>query len=276
MARIVVVHGIGKQVSGPELLAGELVPALRDGVTLAGGPRIAPEDVRIAFYGHLFRRPGARAGTPDYRAADLDAFEVDLLVALWTEAARTEPAVPGPDADTRGRTPRVVQRALDALSHSRFFAGLADRLMIASLKQVRAYLTDPAIRSAVQQRVLAAIGPDTRVVIGHSLGSVVAYETLAAHPVATSLVTLGSPLGIRNLVFDRLEPGPADGRGHWPGSVTSWTNVADSGDVVALVKELAPRFDGVADVLVHNGAKAHDCRPYLTAEETGRAVGLAL
>jgi len=276
MTRIVVVHGIGKQVSGPELLASELVPALQSGVTLAGGPRIVPEDIGFAFYGNLFRRPGTRTGTSDYPADDLDAFEVDLLVALWAEAARNEPAVPGPDADTRGRTPRFVQRALDALSHSRFFAGVADRMMIASLKQVRAYLTDSAIRSAAQQCVLAAIGPDTRLVIGHSLGSVVAYETLAAYPVATSLITLGSPLGVRNMIFDRLEPTPTDGMGRWPGLVTSWTNVADSGDVVALVKQLATRFDGVDDVLVHNGAKAHDCRPYLTAEETGRAVGLAL
>jgi len=99
---------------------------------------------------------------------------------------------------------------------------------------------------------------------------------LAANPVATSLITLGSPLGIRNLIFDRLEPIPADGMGRWPGSVTSWTNVADSGDAVALVKQLATRFGGVDDVLVHDGAKAHDCRPYLTAEETGRAVGLGL
>lgn len=276
MARIVVVHGIGKQVSGPELLASELVPALQSGVTLAGGPRIAPEDVKVAFYGNLFRRPGTRAGTQGHASDDLDAFELDLLTELWTEAARTEQAVPAPDGDTRGRTPRFVQRALDALSHSRFFAGMADRMLIASLKQVRGYLTDPAIRSAAQQRVLAAIGPDTRLVIGHSLGSVVAYETLAANPVTTSLITLGSPLGIRNLIFDRLVPAPDGGMGRWPGAVTSWTNVADSGDVVALVKKLADRFDGVSDLLVHNGAKAHDCRPYLTAEETGHAIGLAL
>ena len=272
MTRIVVVHGIGKQVSGPELLAAELVPALQSGVTLAGGPRIASEDIGFAFYGNLFRRPGTRTGTADYTANSLDDFETELLAELWEEAARSEPAVLGPEAPTRGRTPRFVQRALDALSHSRFFAGMAERMMIASLKQVSTYLTDPAIRSAAQESVLAVISEDTRLVIGHSLGSVVAYETLAAHQMKVGLITLGSPLGIRNLIFERLLPTP----GGWPGAVTSWTNVADSGDVVALVKQLATKFNGVGDVLVHNGAKAHDCRPYLTAEETGRAVSLAL
>ncbi|MFD8967974.1 hypothetical protein ACFV0C_23775 [Streptomyces sp. NPDC059568] len=59
--------------------------------------------------------------------------------------------------------------------------------------------------------------------------------------------------------------------------VKAWTNVADSGDAVALVKELAPSFGGrISDVPVHNGAKAHDVRPYLTARETGRAIGRAL
>jgi len=55
--------------------------------------------------------------------------------------------------------------------------------------------------------------------------------------------------------------------------VREWTNVADEGDIVALTKTLAPRFSGpVVDVLVHNGAKAHDVRPYLTARETGHAL----
>ena len=52
--------------------------------------------------------------------------------------------------------------------------------------------------------------------VGHSLGSVVAYEALCANPEwpVRMLVTLGSPLGIPNLIFDRLEPAPLpDGHG---------------------------------------------------------------
>jgi hypothetical protein len=32
----------------------------------------------------------------------------------------------------------------------------------------------------------------------------------------------------------------------------------------------------VEDLRVHNGAKAHDIVPYLTAKETGRAIAAAL
>ena len=156
--------------------------------------------------------------------------------------------------------------------------------MLFDLQQVRQYMTDQEVRRAVQNRVAAQVGENTRVVVGHSLGSVVAYEALCAHPgwPVRALVTLGSPLGIRNLIFNRLVPAPAaqDGggmAGAWPGAASSWVNVADASDVVALVKDLRPLFgSGVACYLVHNGSHVHDVRPYLTAAETGAAIAAGI
>jgi hypothetical protein len=108
---------------------------------------------------------------------------------------------------------------------------------------------------------------------------VVAYEALAAHPEwpARKLVTLGSPLGIRNLIFDRLRPAPVNGTGAWPGAVSAWTNVADAGDIVALNKRLASLFGSrVQDESIDNGAKAHDVCPYLTSAKTGQAISAGL
>ncbi len=81
------------------------------------------------------------------------------------------------------------------------------------------YLTDRAVRGQARERVAALVGSETAVVVEHSLGSVVAYEVLCAMPdhQVRALVTVGSPLGIRNLVWDRLEPPPTDGLGVWPG-----------------------------------------------------------
>jgi hypothetical protein len=238
-------------------------------------------DLTCVFYGDLFRGPGTKSvGIPPYDANDVaDGWERDMLEAWWREAAAVEEEVPGPEAQTKVRTPRIVQRALDALSGSRFFAGVAERAFIFDLKQVSSYLRDRATRRAVQERAVQAVHPGTRVMIGHSLGSVVAYECLCAHPEwpVHTLVTLGSPLGIRNLIFDRLEPGPRNGTGAWPGSVQRWVNIADQGDIVALVKDLRPRFgEKVENHLIHNGATAHAIRPYLTARETGRAVAAGL
>lgn len=282
MARVVAVHGMNQQLFGPEVLKSQWLPGMRDGIALAGGPLLADADLAVAFYGDLFRPPGAKGlGEPYFVAADVEnGFEQDLLEALWREAAVVDSRVAGPDDATKVRTPQVVQRALNALSFSRFFAGVAERVLIGFIKQVHAYLTDDEIRCRVQERVLAEIGQDTRVVVGHSLGSVVAYEALCARPGAgVTFVTLGSPLGIRNLIFDRLRPAPVDGRGVFPAGVEAWWNITDTGDVVALVKKLSPLFgDGgrVRDAVVHNGSKAHDVVPYLTAVETGRAISQGL
>ncbi len=101
---------------------------------------------------------------------------------------------------------------------------------------------------------------------------------LSASGMGTStLVTLGSPLGIRNLVFDRLSPSPPDGQGAWPGSVLRWINIADRGDIVALVKELRGCFgEKIEDRSIHNGSDAHSVLPYLTAGETGNAIASGL
>jgi alpha-beta hydrolase superfamily lysophospholipase len=124
-----------------------------------------------------------------------------------------------------------------------------------------------------------AVGAETRVVVAHSLGSVVAYESLCANPrwPVTDFVTVGSPLGLRSVIFDRLDPAPVDGVGVWPPGVRRWTNIADPGDVVALAGVLANRFDDrVVDVPITNGARMHDLLRYLTAPSTGAAIARGL
>ncbi|MFF7307391.1 hypothetical protein [Streptomyces sp. NPDC008137] len=285
MARIVCVHGVGKQQAGEQTLLGEWVPALRDGLTRAGAEaQIADEDVAMAFYGDLFLPPGQRLAGDDPYLSWWDVapgWETDLLMEWWGHAAVVEPHIVAPDTQNLlSGTSRTVQNALLALSQSRFFAGLAEKALIFDLKQTHRYLDDPELRTAARDRVRALIGPDTLAVVAHSLGSVVAYEALCAEPghLVRSFVTLGSPLGIRNLVFDRINPGPVSGMGSWPGAPsTRWTNVADARDVVALVKDLRPCFGpDIACHLVPNGSHAHDVTHYLTKQITGAALAAGL
>lgn len=289
MAGVVGVHGIGKQLLGESTLLKDWQPALNDGLRRAAaqGARVEA-DMTMAFYGDLFRPRGEllAVGEARYTAADVeDGFERELLLAWWRAAAETDPGVVAPDADTLAVVPGTVQAALRALSGSRFFSGIALRAMVSDLKQVHRYLLDPHLRTAARQRVLDAIGSDTRVVVAHSLGSVVAYEALCARPGhgVRALITLGSPLGIPHLIFDRLEPSPVRlggrGTGVWPGGdALAWTNLADHQDVVALVKDLRPRFgEHLRSAVVHNGSHAHDATAYLTDRLCGQAVltGLA-
>lgn len=277
MSLIVGVHGIGQQFKGEETLRSEWLPALRDGLHRVRATLSDDDDLRCAFYGDVFRKRIKSLQQP-LEAEDVEDWEAELLFALWDGAADNEPAVPGRAQRTKARTPGLVQRGLNGLARSAFFAGIAERAMIADLKQVRGYMHDATIRDQIQARVRAAVTDDTRVLVGHSLGSVVAYEAVFANPgwKIDTLVTLGSPLGIRNLIFDRLRPPPEGGAGQRP-NVARWVNVADRGDVVALVKALSSAFGGaVDDRPVDNGATAHNIRPYLTAAETGDAIAVAL
>jgi hypothetical protein len=286
--RVVCVHGIGQQLEEDQSLLAAWLPALLEGLMSAASPgAIGDGEVGMAFYGDLFLPPGSRLGLGDpmFTAADvLPGLESDLLLQWWAHAAEVDDRVVPPGAETLVRTPAAVQAALRALSRSRFFAGLALRAMVFDLKQVRTYLTDEKVRDAARGRVAALISDDTRVVVAHSLGSVVAYETLAllhqsgrANGVR-ALVTLGSPLGIKNLIFDRLEPPPRLGVGVWPGGDgVSWTNIVDAGDIVALVKDLRPLFGQLLHHrVVYNGSHAHDVRPYLRDPSAGAAIAAGL
>ncbi|MET9512025.1 hypothetical protein ABZX62_26850 [Streptomyces flavidovirens] len=289
MARLVCVHGMGQQVQGEDRLRAVWWPALSDGLRRAGAEgELRESDVAVGFYGDLFRPAGQllAAGDPPFTAGDVEeGFERELLAEWWREAARIDPAVVPPNAtDTLVATPRSVQAALRALSGSKFFANLALRSMVADLKQVRAYLTDQQVRERVRGRVMGQIDPNTQVLVAHSLGSVVAYEALCALPGhgVRALVTIGSPLGIRNLVVDRLHPAPKrTGKalhGAWPGGDgLAWTNLAGRGDVVALVKDLRPVFgDRVRSGLLSNGTHAHDATSYLTDALCGKAIAEGL
>jgi pimeloyl-ACP methyl ester carboxylesterase len=123
------------------------------------------------------------------------------------------------------------------------------------------------------------LSADTKVVVAHSLGTVIAYQVLCTRPdLQVDLITLGSPLGDPSTVFPLLQPAPVDGKGVWPVGVRRWTNVAAEGDLAtAACPRLADAFgDRVEDHLVFNGRHAHDAEPYLNSLPTGRALADAL
>lgn len=288
--KIVGIHGIEHQYSGANLTGSQWLPALQDGLERAGVSLIKPDDFAMVFYGDLFRPSGMRgADIPPLSSNDVEkGWETELLMAWWHEAAilaksnekgadvlGEEPSIIGPDFQGRGITPAVVQEALMQLLKSRFFKFLGGKkLLIFALKQVRQYLYDQEMKKAILERVSEKVSSDTRVLIGHSLGSVIAYESLCAHPEwnVHTLVTLGSPIGIPKLIFDALTPKPDNGVGTWP-NVKQWYNIADKGDIVALEKDLAPLFSSrVIDKYVYNGWESHSAERYLTTKETGQAI----
>src|SRR5690348_11720171 len=105
-----------------------------DGLLLAQGADInlTQSDIAVSFYGDIFRPTAARGlDGPRLDASDVTHPEDEqLLRRWWEETSRTEVAVDGPDVPGRLRTPNWVQRALNALSHSTFFAGCSEHALI--------------------------------------------------------------------------------------------------------------------------------------------------
>jgi pimeloyl-ACP methyl ester carboxylesterase len=246
MARLVLVHGAFNELWGPHELQARWLPAVRDGLW-HHGVTVADADVAVCFYGDLFRRDP----------------ESDVAGAFEQSRAGVAEAL----SNLAGSE---LAEALGQAANAAAFDRTIDILTVMA--------TQPDLRERVAERIEAVVGDDTRAVVAHSLGTLVAYRALCRRPQwrVHTLVTLGSPLGAP-MVFDSLDPAPEGGVGAWPGSTEHWVNVAAVGDKAAVVARLAERFGPrVEDHLVDNGHRAHDPEPYLNARVTGAAIARAL
>ncbi|GAA0398326.1 hypothetical protein GCM10009530_57500 [Microbispora corallina] len=244
MTTIVGVHGIGKY------------HYYEDAGGSAGG---AAETMRLKWNGYLHKGlTGQTAGkAPDYFAE----------VAYYAHHLHTGPVKPPRQMDPPaklvfadwagqldGRVRGVAGESLTGLAH-RLAEWLVTRFGPEAVRfardfcpEVATYLGGGDPRTRARDAVADTIrrrGPE--VVVAHSLGSVVAYEAFWAHPdlSADLLITLGSPLGMRNVVFERLVPVPVKGRGARPPGVRRWINIADKDDIAAIPDALRPCFEGV-------------------------------
>lgn len=243
MAPIAAVHGAFNELWGPHELHARWLPALRDGLWLADA-HIQDSDLRICFYGDLFRRD------PDVEGVDAiersRAGAADLLEQMGGAAA------------------------VDGIAK---FAANADRDRTLDLIAILTQRAD--LNERVNERVVATVHADTKVVIAHSLGTIVAYRALLDHPEwdIDTFVTLGSPLGGEMSVT--MLPPAVDGLREFPSCVRRWVNVRAIGDVVSTA--LDGHFTGpVEDHMVDNGHRAHDPIAYLNARATGEAIARGL
>ncbi|MEV4482648.1 hypothetical protein [Micromonospora coxensis] len=274
MAEIVGVHGIMWNWQSRAQMSELWGAAIRGGLHNRRHDRAAEVAFAPAFYGDLYN-DGKGAG-PQYHVDDLDdGFETELFWALHDAVAAEQAEAVDP---TKVYLPQGIQAALAVLQRTTFFGTATTSLIVRFVKQVHRYLNDTDLRWRIQQEVAAAVDEDTRVLVGHSLGSIVAYEALRNNPdwPVRTLVTLGSPLGLRAVV-DRLVPpvGPGDG---WPGSVVGWVNIAARQDAVAMVKTLAEVYDHRVDdrLCANPRLRAHDVTWYLKNMHCADALAAAL
>jgi hypothetical protein len=282
MSTLVGVHGIAQQQVGRHQLRPPWALALADGLERSSGHRVPVPPLDVAFYGDLFLSGPADAETGKDAAAGDEALWDTMTAAAISHvisaageilsgeelAAAQEPA---PEKGLFGRVPLPLQATLRALD--RRFGSHAGALFVGELQQVRRYLTDPALKAQADRRVTEAVTEDCRVLIGHSLGSVVALEFLRHNPArrVELFVTLGSPLGLRAVRSLMPDPGFGAATGVSP-NVGTWVNLRDVRDPVACAGNLARWWPGVTDDVVDNQKAAHSVERYLSKKQTGDAV----
>lgn len=296
---------------------------LAKGAVLAGEDPPPVDAVHFPFYGNdLAARVAdldAAGGPPPDLASGLD---VDALIQhMLIDAAegagyRAEDRLPQTGADGVAavaeiqeirRTEQLVhpevewsdflrlQVARSALQFLAVKTGLAAWVIEQFYRDVAYYLTDPGIRNLVQGVVHRAVeaaahdGHTDLVVIGHSLGSVVAYDACQSLPpgvVVRLLASTGSPLGLR--VVRRHLSGPGAGTEHrpvpgviqpWEPAAPAWVNAYDVRDVIALVHPLGPLFTGgesIRDERTNNPSSPHAVEDYLADPDVAGPIVRAL
>ncbi|MFE7808207.1 hypothetical protein ACFU51_26760 [Streptomyces sp. NPDC057430] len=270
-------HGIFNHVRGatPEQAAlrrgADCRPKLTEGFAEARLTVGAPQLV-VAYYADLLRVDAPKQA----QAAGDDASFEDLTSVQRGHAAEWLAAAGAPvpqDPQNVGLAP--LRQMLGWLFGERggHLVGAVreqtmrrvERAIVANLREVEAYSSWPERRRLVRERVAEVIRKERpAVVVAHSLGSLVTYETLHAFPEleAELLVTVGSPLRVPSLAR-RLDPGLRGGRGAKPVGVGRWVNIADIGDIIAIPPKLGEVFPVDFEDTCDNGLGFHSFGGYL-------------
>jgi len=195
--------------------------------------------VEVFYYAHMLS-PSAAQGGGGVSFLDGDA---SAAAVAWASHLGAYEGVP------QGRLTQPVRMGAEWVA-TRFGLdhGLTARFVAAFFPEVTRYFADIRARTAAIEGLAQAIARvSPRILIAHSLGSVIAYEALHAHPdcQVEVFLTLGSPLAMPDVVYDRLaeHAGP---RGRPPG-IRRWINIADHGDIIAIPKGgISQAFSGLA------------------------------
>ncbi|MCC7052477.1 MAG: hypothetical protein IT355_04365 [Gemmatimonadaceae bacterium] len=203
-----------------------------------------PQTVQVDFpyYADLLDDFAARAGLPStgdvaakgpgqnvkyeqFMQSALDELQANAEISDAEVQAQVPDGVPQQKGPQNWWWVQAIARAIDNR-----LEGVTSVTIETFLKDVFVYVSAPAVAKAVNAIVEKEITTEPTIVIGHSLGSVVAYNVLVKHAPNMALkkfITVGSPLGLR-VISSKL------GLLSNPAGAGGWYNAYDDRDVVAL------------------------------------------
>jgi hypothetical protein len=283
VTRIVGVHGIRQSRTSKARLTKDWTRAIDRGLDGLGEPALPPDTLELPHWTSLLSRGADHLGPEDDPfdpAAELTDEEIGFVEAALREVVREEDVadVARLGDHTLG-LPQIWPASLTrlAMAYDRRFPRGGGRFFVSAMREVRYYLYKPHLAEQVRAIVAEAFNTHAPLVIGHSLGSVIAFDLLRREELAPdpasgvrTLVTCGSPLSIPTV---RRGLGLADGEAlKLPGD-TAWINVYDPGDFITGGSGLGRLSPGISDAEVDNGsADPHSALRYLRTVPVAQAV----
>jgi hypothetical protein len=237
-------------------------------------PGLLPKPEREVHREALLRclLAGVRRIDPEVAAA-IESQPAAFDIVSWTydfyrerqdfedDRAAVETVIEKPDADEhdiaeatswKRRLTRWIYKLGDRLPF--LIPHLANERMEVHLRDLTRYLSDVNGIAAHIRRMLkapllaAAAGGNPVLLIAHSMGSVIAYDSLwelsrssYADMRLDLLLTMGSPLGQRYMQ-QRLKGADETGADRYPANIRHWRNLSAVGDLTALDPRLADDF----------------------------------
>lgn len=240
--RLLLVHGRAQGGKNEVDLLAQWIDTLKKGYSSAGLTYPGDLKVDFPFYGDELDARVAKAKLPlpadvskkggegfsPYEEFVRESLAELKVTAQITDAEVEEEAGPIPPATEKGIANWRLTQAIARLIDKRL-TGFASHTIDTFLRDVYLYVNDRNVSRAINKIVSDKLTDEPTVVVGHSLGSVVAYKVLLEQPALKlrRYITVGSPLGLKTIA-SKL------GMLKYPRADLLWYNAYDERDIVAL------------------------------------------
>ena len=287
--RLLFVHGIAQGGKDPAELEKTWIDTLRKGYENAKIPFPASLTVDFPYYGDALDARVAKSQLPlpqqivpkgggatdpyeDFLRGSLEEMKQGASISDAEVAAEAGPIPATEKGIQNWRLTQAIARVIDK-RHPRFTSDTIERF----LRDVYLYVANRSVEREINAIVTAKLTSEPTIVIGHSLGTVVAYKVLQEQAGKINLrrfITVGSPLGIRT-ISSRL------GVLNYPPAELDWYNAYDDGDIVALNPLEDPWFKTDPAIKNYSGVNnttenQHGIIGYLNDATVARCVAEAL
>jgi pimeloyl-ACP methyl ester carboxylesterase len=287
--RLLFVHGIGQGGKKPADLEKAWIDTLRTGYKNAS--LLFPDSLSVdfPFYGDALDARVAKSKLPlpqditpkggaapspyeEFLRNSLEEMKESANISDAEVAAEAGPIPAAEKGIQNWRLTQALARVIDKRLPN-FTSHTIERY----LRDVYLYVSNRNVAREINAIVESKLTDEPTVVVGHSLGSVVAYRVLLEQGAKVKLrryITVGSPLGIRT-ISSQL------GVLKYPTAELNWYNAYDGGDIVALNPLKDPWFKTEPAITNYSGVRnatdnQHGIIGYLNDVTVAKCIAEAL